>query len=319
MTGRSIITQALKLLNIVGTNETPSADDMQLGLQWLNSMCAAWRTQSLTVLAIERQIFDLTANQQQYSIGTGAEFNVPRPQSVSGAALLLNGLSGPQAVTITRSGTMATVSGYSGVSVGEEVYVAGCDEQAYNQSQIVLTVPSGTSFTYQVFGSPVTPATGAPTVQQYQGNPVEIPRAMMTDDAYQAVQLKNLTNSQFTNVYYNPTQPYGAIWLWPIPNTDQNQLVLYLQSQFGGFADVNVDYTYPAVPGYEEALVYNLGKRLLVPFTVKEPSIIAEVRDMAKESLALVKRQNYKLSDLPTDPALTMNRHGGYNINTDSQ
>jgi hypothetical protein len=36
----------------------------------------------------------------------------------------------------------------------------------------------------------------------------------------------------------------------------------------------------------------------------------------AAKALGLIKRQNYKLSDMPMDPALTRSYGGGYNINT---
>jgi hypothetical protein len=46
--------------------------------------------------------------------------------------------------------------------------------------------------------------------------------------------------------------------------------------------------------------------------------ITPELKGMATDSLALIKRQNYKLSDLEIDPALTHDRRGGYNILTGS-
>jgi hypothetical protein len=138
---------------------------------------------------------------------------------------------------------------------------------------------------------------------------------MLTDDAYQAIQLKTLSNAQFTNVYYNPTQPLGTVWLWPNPNTASNQLVLYLQSQFAGFADLTTDYTYPDVAGYAEMLEYNLAVRLMAPYG-RTGTDLQDVVQMARSSLALVKRQNYRMTDVAIDPALTQSRRGGYNLNT---
>lgn len=315
-TALAIINGAFDDIGVKQPGEALEAADVQDAFRRLNNFVGTLRTQSLTSLVVERQIFNLTAYQQQYFIGIGAEFNVPRPPSLNGAGLLLNGLSAPASVTITRSGDVATVHGYTGVSVGEEVYIAGCDDEAYNQTQVVTSV-SAPTFTFTVFSAPVSPAAGSPTVQQFQDNPVEIPRSLLTDDGYQAIQIKNMTNAQFTNVYYNPTQPYGTIWLWPIPNTDQNQLVLYLPSLFQGFATLTTDYTFADVPGYAEMLEYGLAQRLLLPYAVKNDAIIGQVSLLARTSLALVKRQNYRLMDLPTDPALTGNRLGGYNINTD--
>lgn len=315
-TATSLITAAFQDLGVYQPGETVTSTDLNTGLERLNRLVSTWRTMDLTVLAVERMIFSLTANQQQYSIGPGGDFDVARPQQVNGAALLLNGLSAAQSITLTRSGDVATATLTAhGYDVGQEVIIAGATEIAYNGEVIIASTPTSDTFTYAVFGEPTTPATGSPTVAAYNGVPVEIPRSLLTDDAYQAIQVKTLTNSQFTNVYYNPTQPLGTIWLWPIPNTAQNQLVLYLQSQFTGFADLTTDYTYASVAGYEEALQYALETRLMLTYPVPM-EVKGVVSQMARESLYTLKRQNVKFVDLPTDPALTGSRLGGYNIQT---
>jgi hypothetical protein len=307
----------LGAIGVYAPGESIDAADVSDALRRLNNLVSAWRTQSLTSVCVERYLFNLIADQQQYSIGLGAEFNVARPQQINGAGLILDGLSSTQSVTITRSGTTATVTLAShGVSVGQQVLIAGCTDPAYNQTRVVLTVPTSGTFTYQVFGSPATPAAGSPTMQTFEDNYVEIPRPVITDDGFQAIQIKSMANAQFTNVYYNPTQPYGTIWLWPSPDTAVNALALYLQTQFLGFDDLTTDYTFADLPGYAEALEYSLAVRLAAPFG-RRLSDYPEVVEMARTSLGLVKRQNYKVSDLPTDPALTTNVRGGYNIDTD--
>jgi hypothetical protein len=316
-TANTIIRGAYQLIGVVGKGDPLGPDDAQDGLRRLNNMAASWITQSLTSLAVQKQIFNLTSGQQTYSIGLGGDFNVNRPQQINGAGLILNGMSAAQSVTITRSGTTATVTlAAHGLTVGQEVFIYGCDQTAYNQTQVVVSVPTANTFTYTVFGAPTTPATGAPTVQTFTDSYVEIPRTVITDTAFEAIQIKNLSNAQFTNVYYNPLQPLGQIFLWPAPNTAINALVLYLQTQFDGFANLTTDYTFPDVPGYAEALEYNLAIRLAAPNGVRLGEI-PEVVELARTSLGLIKRENYKLFDLPIDPALTANVRGGYNINTD--
>lgn len=315
-TANAIISGAYHLIGMLAENEVPNAFQAQDGLRRANMMASSWRTQALTSLCVQRYLFNLTANQQTYSIGLGGDFNVDRPQEINGAGLILQGLSAQQSCTITRSGTTATVTLAShGVSVGQEVLIYGCTDPAYNQTQVVTSVPNSSTFTYHVFGSPVTPAAGTPTVQTFDTNYVEIPRTVITDTAFQYIQTKNQGNGQFTNVYYNPTQPFGTLYLWPAPDTAINQLALYLQSQFLGFANLTTDYTFVDVEGMEEALEYNLAVRLAAPNGIRITDF-PEVLEMARTSLGLVKRQNYKLLDLPTDPALTTNVRGGYNINT---
>ncbi len=141
------------------------------------------------------------------------------------------------------------------------------------------------------------------------GVAVEIPRVVITDDAFEAIQVKDLTNALFTSVYFNSTYPLAQIVLWPVPNVSTNSLVLYWNQQIAQFADLENDYDFP--PGYAEAFEYNVAMRLSVPYGRQVDPLIM---DLAVKSLAWIKRINTKMSDLSTDPALTHDRRSGYNI-----
>lgn len=299
----TILTAAFQDIGAIQQGETLDAATGADGLRRLNNMVSGWRTQYGTVTAIERQIFPLTENQQTYTIGVGGDFNVPRPATIPGAGLLMQGLASAAAVTgITRSGYTATVDQTAhGLSVGDEALIQGANELLYNGLQTVATVPDADTWTYTVEGTPTTPATGTITASALDGQPVEIPRAVITDEAYRSINIKNLPNAEFTNVYYRPTYPFGQIVLWPKPNTTINQLVLYLQNVFTGFADLTTEYAYPELPGYAEALQYNIAVRLSTPYARPLPPTIA---DLAKETLGLIKRANNKLVDVPTDATL---------------
>jgi hypothetical protein len=145
---------------------------------------------------------------------------------------------------------------------------------------------------------------------------LEIPRAMLTIDMFQAVQVKDLGGSLFTNAYYNPTyaSDLGSIVLWPVPDNDDNQIVLYRNLPVATFTSLDASVDVP--DGYEEALSYNLARRLLTPYGVTDPGTQGDVKELAQQSMAAVKRANTRITDLPTDPALTANHRGGYNINT---
>jgi hypothetical protein len=146
---------------------------------------------------------------------------------------------------------------------------------------------------------------------------VEIPRTIFTDDAWQAIQIKGLQSGGSgipTGIYYNPTYTtsgLGSIYMWPIPQTGDNDIALYLRKTLTTFADLTTSYQLP--DGCEEALEYNLAVRLCGPYSVP---VDPDVKALAKSSMAIFKRSNYHLVDLPIDPALTNDRRGGYNIQT---
>lgn len=142
---------------------------------------------------------------------------------------------------------------------------------------------------------------------------VEIPLAPLTDDAYQAIQAKDLQSAMFTDFYFIPEYAGGlaSVYLWPTPNSTTYQLVLYRADPIAGFANLTTLYDFP--PGYAEMLQYQLEKRLAKPYGQPWGPVD---EDKASQALFLVKRNNFTLVDLALDPAMTNDSRGGYNIIT---
>ena len=143
---------------------------------------------------------------------------------------------------------------------------------------------------------------------------VEMPCPVITDDARQWLQIKSLTSTLFTSVYYSPTfyGGLGTIELWPIPTVTTNALVLYRRQQLTRFANLTTRYELP--DGLDEAIVYNLAKRRAPDYGKQ---IREDVHEMARTSLANFKRGNVKMADLPIDPVFTLGSRRIYNIITD--
>ena len=79
----------------------------------------------------------------------------------------ISSLTGAQTVSsITRSGSTATVTTGSAHNLvtGAEITMSGATQTEYNVTAIV-TVTGSTTFTYTVAGTPVTPATGSPSIR----------------------------------------------------------------------------------------------------------------------------------------------------------
>jgi hypothetical protein len=143
---------------------------------------------------------------------------------------------------------------------------------------------------------------------------VEIPLAILTDDMYRAIAIKTLPGSQPTAIYYSPQVGLGRLYLWPVPDNNVNGLGLYVEQGVGPFADLSTTvYTFP--DGYDEAIVYNLERRLAGPYGRDMP---AEDAILAHETFANIFRSNLRLSDLSNDFATAFGPSGrrGYNIQT---
>lgn len=144
-------------------------------------------------------------------------------------------------------------------------------------------------------------------------DPVEMRRGVLTNDGYEGLSVKDMPNTLFTDVYYRPTyaNDLGSIYLWPVPTDATNSLVLYLTGELSIFADLTTTYYVPA--GYDDALHYNLAKRLMTPYGRSLPDVV----EMARETFAVVMRSNVPMSDLANDfSSIGSGRQSTYNALT---
>ena len=90
---------------------------------------------------------------EEFTGSNNVVYSVLSPAAVEAVALLVTSL--------TRSGTTATATTATPhkLATGMQVTVSGADQAAYN-GLVTVTVTGENSFTYQVSGSPATPATG---------------------------------------------------------------------------------------------------------------------------------------------------------------
>ena len=318
----ALITQVLHTLEVIGANEPASQTDLQLGFSFLQELIDSWAIQDLTVLTIQRSVYNL-------NIATAVS-------------------------SITSVSTLATVTTTAahGFLTGDVVTIAGASPVAYNGSY-TITVTGLQTFTY-VFAGGTSPATGTITATvANQGGPdhpytlgpggtwntgtnarprliqwanlllntstppVEIPIAVITTQMYAtATPIKTLLNQLPVTLYYVPTVPLGTVYLWPLPTQGANQVVLYTPLVTGQF----IDHTTAVVlaPGYLSALRLNLCKLMMSSFAVPAETR-ATIPEDAREALQLLKESNamVQMAELMLDPAYTPSVHGTYVIQTD--
>lgn len=91
MTARQIIYSALRFIGVLRTGQAaaPEADDDGLGM--LQSMIDQWQIERLMIYTINRNVFDLVASQQVYTVGTGGNWNIPRPARIDRAGVIVQG------------------------------------------------------------------------------------------------------------------------------------------------------------------------------------------------------------------------------------
>lgn len=140
--------------------------------------------------------------------------------------------------------------------------------------------------------------------------PLELPVSIIrTSQQWQAVRLKLLESTWPQAVYVQMTFPLVTLSLWPIPTGTSLQMRIYSKARVTGFADLTTVYTFP--DGYDDALAYNLAVRLAPIFGVGASIDLNEVKAMARETLANIKRVNIRPETM-TMPVGIMGHRGGY-------
>jgi hypothetical protein len=79
MTVRDLISASLRDLGVLASGESLQPADGQDALLTLNNLLDSWSTNSLFVYDRVNRIFTLATSKQTYTLGTGGDFNAPRP------------------------------------------------------------------------------------------------------------------------------------------------------------------------------------------------------------------------------------------------
>ncbi len=85
----SLITTALRLLNVTGSSELPTNDEANDALQAFQWMIDSWNADSLSIFTIGSNDYPLTLNKQAYTLGPGGDFDTTRPSKIVGMSAIL--------------------------------------------------------------------------------------------------------------------------------------------------------------------------------------------------------------------------------------
>lgn len=112
-TVRDLITGALRLINVYGTGEVPSADDMSISVSALDAMIESWSNNRLLVYKVVQQTVQLTGA-ASYTLGVGGDWNTERPMKIEEMYVRLNP-NNPQQLDIKVQ--PLTFAQYAGIAV----------------------------------------------------------------------------------------------------------------------------------------------------------------------------------------------------------
>lgn len=89
MTAQDLIRSALIMTGALAQGESPSSADATDAFERLNRLVSGWKNQRLSCWVTVRNVHSLVGSQQQYTIGSGGDWDQQRPQFLSYAGLIL--------------------------------------------------------------------------------------------------------------------------------------------------------------------------------------------------------------------------------------
>lgn len=92
----ALINRAMRMLSLIKSGSSPTANESNDVLVALNSMLDSWRTDELTVYSVDEITGNIMASKQSYTLGpSGTDIVAVRPISVENARLLYNEVNYP--------------------------------------------------------------------------------------------------------------------------------------------------------------------------------------------------------------------------------
>lgn len=89
MTALDLITRSLYLVNALAFDETLDIAQANDALADLNDMIDSWNAARLTIFTTRIDDFPFTLNKQTYTLGTGGDFDMPRPARIDAMSAIL--------------------------------------------------------------------------------------------------------------------------------------------------------------------------------------------------------------------------------------
>lgn len=137
----------------------------------------------------------------------------------------------------------------------------------------------------------------------------DLPIEIVNQQQWDAITIKTNQSSQPNKLLILDTYPLATLYFWPIPNATAS-VVLRSWKPLTSIASISTTVDLP--PGYEDAIVLSLARRLAPEYGKAVDELLNEEANFAK---ANIKRMNIKTILMSVDPALK-SRGKTYNIYT---
>lgn len=292
-TALDIITGALLNINSYSPGETLAPSDAQTGLDVLNDLLDSLSTDQCFVYTQVETIFPWISGQYQYSVGNpiGGTFvgtvtggsptitgiiSIPANLAV-GSTLTDVGAAFPSGTALAPVPTTVTAIGATSVTMSANATVT----PTINPDTVTYTVPGNIPM-----GRPLRFRDGFTRSTTSGISNLDYAFQLISFDRYKEELLKNVQGPWPYVAAYQPTFPYGTLYVYPAPSAAYTAH-LFTDLIISAFAQTTTAYSLPQ--GYSRALKKLLALEL-APNYGKTPSPLLITQ--AKEAKELIKAVN---------------------------
>jgi hypothetical protein len=286
-TALDIVQGALLQINSYAPGESLAASDGQAGLNALNDLLDSLSADKAFIYTQVETLFNWIAGQYEYSVGNpvGGTFS----GTVTGGSDLITGVLNPPA-TLTVGGTLSDVGGAIPAGTTLSTIIGG-GYLAMSANALLTPIPNPEPITYTVPGDIPMPRplrfNDGFTRSTTSGNAnLDYAFEMISLDRYKEELLKNVQGPWPYVAAYQPTFPYGTLYVYPCPGANY-QAHLFTDLILAEFSSLTTPYAMPQ--GYTRALKKLLALELCPQYgKTPSPQLILQ----AKEAKMLIKKVN---------------------------
>ena len=306
-TAADVISRALLNINSYSPGEPLSSIDATVGLNALNDLLSSLSNDEAFVYTQTETIFTWIAGQFQYSVGNPTSPNtfvgtvtggsnvitgvtaIPSDLAVGATVTDLGGVI-PQGTTLSPVANLVTAIGTNTVT-----FTTNATATPTNPDTITYTVPGQIPM-----GRPLRFRSGFTRANTSGNANLDYAFEFVSFDRYKEELLKNVQGPWPYIAAYQPTFPYGTLYVYPAPGSNYTAHI-FADLILSDFASTTTYYQLPH--GYKRALIKLLALELA---PIYNKPVSAELRMQAREAKELIKGTNATpVTALRYDAAIT--------------
>lgn len=111
-TARDLITRSLRLIHVLDSGESPTADEANDSLAALNDMLDSWSVPGLYIYTLKEEALTWPASTQSRTIGAAGNFTTTRPTRIEPSTYIRDSANNDYPLAI-----LETRAGYSGITI----------------------------------------------------------------------------------------------------------------------------------------------------------------------------------------------------------